>query len=112
MCPVGYEAIILSEQWITKNNFTYLYRIQRCEKLPTGPIHPLFYIIGGICLVVWIVLMCVLCWCCRGEQVAPCPNPPATLHLTSDPSLGLSPSPSQQDLGLSQREHRTADVGP
>jgi hypothetical protein len=110
MCPIGYQLVTIGEKWVTVNNFTYLHRSVRCEKLPTGPIHPLFYIIGGICLVLWIVLLCVICWCCRSEPVAPCPSPNRIQPIV--PSLGLSPSPSQQDLGLSQREHRIADVGP
>lgn len=58
-CHEGYEVVILSEEWITRNNFTYLYRIQQCEKV-SGPISPLFYVISGTVLCLWILIMCII----------------------------------------------------
>ena len=107
ICHDGRNGTVLSEKWVTKGNFSYW--IVYCDAVSTDSISPIFYIVGGICLVLWVVIVGVLCWYCGGNQVHP--SLPPTLHLTSDPSLVPS-SPSEQDLGLSQRGHTNADVDP
>jgi hypothetical protein len=94
-CPEGYELFVLSERWITRNNFTYLHRIQRCEKVSDGSISDTFYIVCGICLVAWICLIVATCLCSRSQRVSPqslsCPEGSSTISKNTEEGPSLCP---------------------
>ncbi len=74
LCPNG-KLVTLSEELITTaNNFTYVYRVQKCEVTPQE-ISPVFFIVLGILFGVWagMVILIVIC-SRRRNQVEPLPQ--------------------------------------